>query len=181
MTFKHITFAMDLSLSSPGFAILAATDEGLPIILEVSRIKTNANKSHGHRLGVIGEEIDRYIRTYDPEHLVREKGFSRHARTTQALYKVVGVSDLYSYMRSDKEIAEIAPTSVKKAITGSGRAEKTDVALEVLQQLQIENTDEFYSVNKKGERKLIDDITDACAVGLTYMYENKLVTNHGRV
>ena len=174
MTFSNVTFALDLSLSSPGFAILAVTPEGLPIVLETSHVKTKASKSHGYRLGEISEEIDRYITTYQPEHIVREKGFSRFAATTQALFKVVGVSDLYAHMRMGKVISEIPVTTVKKAVTGSGKADKTEVADAVFRILQIENTDDYHTT-VGGKPSLNDDVTDAMAVGLAYMYDHKLI------
>ncbi len=165
MTFTNVTFALDLSLSSPGFAILAVTETGVPIVLETSHVKTKVSKSHGYRLGEISEEIDRYITQYQPEHIVREKGFSRFAATTQALFKVVGVSDLYAHMRMDKVISEIPVTTVKKAVTGSGKATKDEVADAVRKILRLDKPDFFAT----------DDESDACAVGLAYMYEHKLI------
>lgn len=156
---------MDLSLSSPGFAVLGVTDEGDPLILEVSHVKTNAKKSHGYRLGEISEEIDRYITVYDPEYIVREKGFSRFPATTQALFKVVGISDLYAHMRTEKEIAELSPTTVKKVVTGSGKATKQDVEKAVKKILRIDKPDFFAT----------DDESDAVAVGLAYMKRKGLV------
>jgi len=165
VTFKHITFAQDLSLSSPGFAVLAITDEGLPIILEKSHVKTNANKPHGYRLGQINREIERYLTAYNPEHVVRERGFSRFPATTQALFKVVGVSDLSTYESTEKAIEEIAPTTVKKLITGNGRASKKDVERAVIERLQIEQAGYFAT----------DDESDAAAVGLAYYIQEGLI------
>lgn len=168
MAFTNVTFCLDLSLSSPGFAVLATEHNGhhnVPIVLETSHVKTKSSKSHGYRLGEISEEIDRYITTYQPEHIVREKGFSRFAATTQALFKVVGVSDLYAQMRMDKIISEIPVTTVKKAVTGSGKASKDEVADAVRHILQIDKPDFFAT----------DDESDAAAVGLAYMYEHKII------
>lgn len=168
MTFKNVTLALDLSLSSPGFAVLATEHNGhynVPIVLETSHVKTKASKSHGYRLGEISEEIDRYLLDYSPDHIVREKGFSRFATTTQALFKVVGVSDLYAQMRMDKVIAEIPPTTVKKAVTGSGKATKDEVAGAVIHILRIDDPYFFGT----------DDESDAAAVALAYMYDRQLI------
>src|SRR5699024_746746 len=164
MTFKDITFAMDLSLNGPGFAVLAVAPEGHPILLEKSHLKPKGT-THGRKLGQISEEIDRYLCEYSPEHIVREKGFSRFAATTQALYKVVGIADLYAYMRMEKTIHEIAPTSVKKIVTGSGKASKGDVQEAVIRRLQIDKPDFFAN----------DDESDAVAVGLAYFIQKGLV------
>lgn len=166
MPFTNTILALDLSLSSPGFAVIAFDSEGNPLLLEKSHVKTKASKPHGYRLGEISEEVDRYIVAYQPEHYVREKGFSRHAKTTQALFKVVGVSDLYAYMRTEREIAEIAPTSVKKLVTGNGKASKQEVEVAVKRILRIE-IDDFFAT---------DDESDACAVGLAYAVKKRLLT-----
>lgn len=162
--FTDITLAMDLSLSSPGFAVLAVF-EGSPIALEVTSIKTNAKTTHGARLTQIAEEIAFLIRKYQPEHIVREKGFSRFAATTQALFKVVGVSDYISHRDVGKAVDEIAVTTVKKAVTGDGRADKQAVQDAVLRILQIDTTDYFTN----------DDESDACAVGIAYLLGKKLI------
>lgn len=171
MTFHNVTFAMDLSLSSPGFAVIATTDDGEPIVLEVSHVLTDAKKPHGYRLEQIADEIGGYLDGYSPEYIVREKGFSMHARTTQALYKVIGVSDYITYATETRTIEEIAPTSVKKAVTGNGKSSKESVADAVFEQLRIKIKADFYT--KKGV--LIDDRTDACAVGLAYMKRKGLI------
>lgn len=178
MSIKSISLAMDLSLTQPGFAVLGITDAAndgthSPIILEKSCVKTNAKHSHGRRLCEIEDEIARLINTYRPEHIVREKGFSRFPSVTQTLFKVVGISDRISYVLADKEIHEIAVTSVKKAVTGNGKSTKEQVAESVFDRLQISNTDDFYT--KKG--KLIDDYTDAAAVGIAYYIEKGLIDN----
>ncbi len=162
--FTDITLAMDLSLSSPGFAVLAVFEDK-PIVLEVTSLKTNAKTSHGARLTQIAEEIAFLIRKYQPEHIVREKGFSRFAATTQALFKVVGVSDYISHRFADKSVDEVAVTTVKKAVTGDGRADKQAVQDAVLRILQIETADYFTN----------DDESDACAVGIAYMAQKGVI------
>src|SRR5699024_3963120 len=110
MAFNNITLAMDLSRAQSGLAISGTEENGrgvAPIILEKSFVKTNANTSHWYRLGEISEEIDRYILEYNPEYYVREKGFSRFPNVTQTLFKVVGISDLYAWMRADQELHEV--------------------------------------------------------------------------
>lgn len=164
--FTNVTLAMDLSLSSPGFAVLALF-EGNPIVLEVSHVKTSAKQSHGYRLYEIANEISRLIVAYQPEHYVREKGFSRFAAATQALFKVVGMSDYITYVYGDDaKVDEISPTSVKKAVTGSGKASKQDVQDAVIRILQIDNPDHFAN----------DDESDACAVGIAYYKSKRLIS-----
>lgn len=165
MTFQHVTLAMDLSLSQPGFAVLGITDEGKPILLEKSFVKTNAKHSHGRRLCDIEYEIKRLLIEYMPEHIVREKGFSRFPTVTQTLFKVVGISDKMAYLLADKEVHEIAVTSVKKLVTGNGKASKDEVERAVRETLQIEKPDYFAN----------DDESDAVAVGIAYYRQKGLI------
>lgn len=175
--FTNITLALDLSLNGPGFAILATEHDGIrnnPILLEKSYISHRTDALHGEKLTAIGAEIERYFKAYSPDHVVREQGFARFAGATKTLFKVVGVSDVIAYRFGFEDMPEIAATSVKKAVTGDGKASKEDVADAVFRILQIENTSEFYRQTRKGP-VLIDDMTDACAVGITYLRQKGLI------
>lgn len=167
--FTDVTLALDLSMSQPGFAVLAITDESFPIALETSYVATKGK--HGAKLNQIGAEITRLFTAYHPEHVVREQGFSRFAKTTQAIFKVVGVSDALSDTFGTEEVEEIATTRVKKTVTGDGKASKEDVAEAVFRILQIEERDEFYT--RSG--KLIDDMTDAAAVGIAFYKQKGMI------
>ncbi|QIG62583.1 holliday junction resolvase [Sporosarcina phage Lietuvens] len=168
--FTEITLAMDLSLSSPGFAVLAVcidNGERKPIILEKSHVKTNPKHSHGARIADIADEIARLMTIYLPQHLVREKGFSRFPAVTQTLFKIVGISDYMAYIHADATVAEISPTSVKKTVAGSGKASKQDVQDAVIRILQIEQADYFAN----------DDESDAAACGIAYLLGKGLIAS----
>lgn len=157
--------ALDLSLSSPGFAVISVED-GKPYLLEASHVKTDAKKSHGERLDMIQYEIDRYIDRYTPlKAIVREKGFSRFPATTQTLFKVVGISDWVSHRYGYDNIEEISPTSVKKLVTGDGKSNKADVERAVRIRLGLSDMYKFET----------DDSSDACAVGLAYLIQKGVI------
>ena len=81
---------------------------------------------HGEILAAIYDLITEL--SADVAVFVREKGFSRFPHETQALFKVVGIADLAAWRQSRTQFEEIAPTTVKKLLTGSGKATKEDVA-----------------------------------------------------
>jgi len=83
-------------------------------------------KCHGQILAEIYAMITELA--VDVAVFVREKGFSRFPHETQALFKVVGVADLAAWTTCRTEFVEIAPTTVKKLLTGSGKASKEEVA-----------------------------------------------------
>ena len=66
---------------------------------------------------------------------VRERSFSRFARETQALNKVVGIADLAVWHTAHTFFHEIAPTTSKRLLTGSGQASKEAVASALAQSL----------------------------------------------
>lgn len=106
------------------------------------------------------------ILTYNIDVYVREKAFSRFARETQALNKVVGIADLVAWQQSMAIFHEIAPTTVKKLLTGSGKADKETVAQALDRYLgaQVYKT---------------DDESDAAAVGVAWLLQNNLLKKFG--
>lgn len=154
---------LDLSLNSAGVAIIDLIDNELHLIHKF-RIKTNPKQRHGQRLHKIATELRQTLVEYEPfDTIIREKGFSRFAQTTQALFKVVGISDL---VLRDYEIHEISPTTIKRVMTGDGKADKKAVEKAVRELLDLDDSYIFIS----------DDESDACAVILTHMIENKIIT-----
>jgi crossover junction endodeoxyribonuclease RuvC len=89
---------------------------------------------------------------------VREKAIG-HTITTintiMVLNKVVGVSDLYAWGFGKRVFEEIDPRTVKKLITGDGKADKETVAAAL----------EKY-VGPQTYR--VDDWSDAVAVGVAW-------------
>jgi crossover junction endodeoxyribonuclease RuvC len=156
---------LDLSLSSPGFAVIEVTD-GVPHLLHASHRKTNAKQTHGQRLEDIAEELQAIILTYKPfAAVIRERGFSRHQATTQTLFKVVGISDMIT-AHFGYSIEEIPPTTVKKLVTGDGKADKAEVERAVRRWLTLPAD---YTFAK-------DDESDAVAVVLAYLIQNEKIS-----
>lgn len=155
--------AMDLSLSFPAFAILQQEGNRVRIVdIRYVDNKRFSSLSHGERLNRISKSIIKIAEDYPTlSVVVREKGFTRHITTTQALFKVVGVSDLEIFRHYGiTHIHEISPTSVKKYITGDGKASKLDVDRGVRKFLVDEQ--KLYTF-------LTDDLSDAVGVGIAYL------------
>ena len=77
---------------------------------------------------------------------------------------MVGIADKALWSTTGKSFDEIAPTSVKKIITGSGKATKDEVAMAL----------EHY-VGKHDYAT--DDESDAVAVGVAWMIQNGLISD----
>lgn len=157
-------------MSGTALAVLDISVSGRVKIVETCFVnnKKHSKKSHGYRLNNISLELDRILKAYEIEHIVREKGFSKFATATQTLFKVVGVSDLTLFKNGvEKDIAEIPPTTVKKAIAGHGGAEKSEVAEGVRSYLVDDQKDYVFGT---------EDESDAVAVGVTYALQKKLIS-----
>lgn len=153
--------AMDLSLSCPAFAVLKV-ENGVPEVVHLSHIKTNTKKTHGYRMFEIYNHMKEIYELHpDIDEVVREKGFSRFPSVTQTLFKVVGISDVCAYKHGFDTIHEYAPTTVKKAISGTGKGTKDDVA----SCLAI-----YFSTNINFKN---DDESDAVAVGICHLLKKK--------
>lgn len=112
--------------------------------------------SHGRKLYNIAAHLETVIEKHEPEQIVREKGVTRFNKATQAIFRVVGVVDALVWELYNSQCDEVGITEAKKLITGSGRAEKEQVATAVMQYLTAPV--EF----------AVDDESDAVAVGVAY-------------
>jgi len=161
--------ACDLSLSFPAFAIMDIVN-GKALVKEIRYCDNKSNPkiqklSHPERLSRIADTIRQIFNDYpDIDHIVREKGFSRYAMTTQTLFKVVGISDLTAYeCWGVTTIDEIAPTSVKKLVARDGKASKQEVEVGDREHLVDLQKDTFF---------LTDDCSDAVGVGISWFIKN---------
>lgn len=159
---REITLGIDASITATGVAVIEVID-GAPTILDHTIIVPDPKKSYGERLNVIYTGITFWIKMHKPDNVIRERGFYRHAITTQTLYRVIGVTDLAVWRTLVKEVTEYPPRQVKEAVTGNGKASKEDVMKAVL---RLNPPKPFVSKRKTGE--FLYDDSDAIAVALTH-------------
>lgn len=151
---KKLALACDLSLTCPAFAVMEFDLRNKTVaLLEVNHIKTNAKKPLGYRLDQIAEHLQGLLEKYPFDDIVLEKGFNRFAVATQQLQRVVGITVITLYRKGYDGYSELAPTSVKKAVTGSGKATKEELAKSL------------YSFVKYDDYKTNDE-SDAVGVGI---------------
>ena len=118
--------AADLSLRCPGFAVLQY-EGGKVSIGRLCHLDNRRSKAaYGEILCAIYDLIAELSSGIDV--FVRERAFSRFPQETQALFKVVGIADMAVWKHAKQAWEEIAPATVKKLLTGSGKAGKEEVA-----------------------------------------------------
>ena len=148
-------FGVDLSLSNSGVCIFDYG--GNPV--EILSIPTDPKLNRKDRLKIIGDAFLKLREKYETNLIIFEAGFSRHIKSTQALYAVKG---LVMYLFADCEQEEYAPLTVKKVLTGTGKADKDAVQKYVLERfpdIEFKNKDE----------------SDAVATILTYFIKNDMI------
>ena len=134
---KYI-WGCDLSLSNTGIAIF--DEQGNPV--KVFSVKTTSKDNYGVRLKIIAKILQRYKKLYPPKEMIIENAFTRFNKATQVLYRVRG---LVEYLFWDIPQTCLAPTTMKKILTGSGKAEKSDVENSIRKlypDIEIENDDQ---------------------------------------
>ena len=154
----------DQSMRRPGFAQqhYDATQRKAAVV-RISYVDNKfAKKPHGQILAEIAHEFRTYLKAEPDAILVREKGFFRFAAETEVLCRVIGVIDQYAWATGKKVSEEIAPTAIKKLLTGTGKASKEEVAV----------AQEKYVGKQKYD---VDDQSDAVAVGIAWLLQNNLI------
>lgn len=143
--------ALDLSLSNSGVAVFDSRGN----VLELKSINTDKEKTHPLKLKKIAKELTSIKKKYRPNMILIEQGFTRFNKSTQAIYKTVGV---VNYLFFDVEQIYMNVKSIRKALLGNGNAKKDMVQNYILSEykdLQFSNFDE----------------SDAFAIGLAYFKE----------
>lgn len=121
-------------------------------------IETKVNGQHEKRLLEISNEIGNIIRKYKPDVLaIEELFFGSNVKTAFAVGEARGVVIVES-AKKNLEIAVYKPMEVKIAVTGYGRADKSQIAQMVKVILRLEKLPK------------LDDTTDALAIALAHAF-----------
>ena len=163
-----LVLGADLSLNRPGFAVIEY-NKGKVDLIRMSCVdnKSKPNKKpRGHTLTEIADHftvlMEDLNKTDLPLYLVRERAinnasFGKRSGTAArtGVSEVVGVVDYMAWIYQ-KQWEELFPISIKKLITGNGKADKTAVAVALK--------------NYIGEHEYqFDDMSDAAAVAVAWL------------
>lgn len=121
-----IIIGLDPSLSCTGWGIVAKNGNRLSHIAN-GQVKTDAKASLPERLVAIDRELASVISAHRPDSGAVEEVFvNKNAQSTLKLGQARGVC-LLALARAGLPVAEYAPSLIKKAIVGTGGAEKAQV------------------------------------------------------
>ncbi|TPG88137.1 hypothetical protein EEL32_10255 [Brevibacillus laterosporus] len=157
---------LDISMS-PGFAVIDVVSR-VPTLVHASSLVTATTHTDGQRFAYIEAKTVAIAHDYGPFNAIIREDFTdgRSKRARQGVFGAWAAVDQglarYGYTVTD----DISPTSVKRLVTGSGKAEKVEVAASVRRILGLPEGYEFAAGY---------DDSDACAVVLAHLIANKLI------
>lgn len=123
--------------------------------------KTSSKISFHDRLLLIGKQIEKIIKKYDPCALAIEKlFFETNQKTAMHVSEARGMM-IYIGKKNNLKIFEYTPLQIKSAVTGYGKADK-NMVMDMIPKI----------VHMKKETKS-DDELDAVAIGVTCIASEK--------
>lgn len=109
-----------------GYGILESVNGNLRCMASGAIVPT-ASLSHPRRLKIIYSELSDLIDQFSPDYMsIEEMFFAKNAKSAIKLGQARGVA-LLAAANNDIEVHEYAPTKIKLALTGRGRANKTEM------------------------------------------------------
>jgi crossover junction endodeoxyribonuclease RuvC len=147
--------SIDPGFERLGVAILEKNN-GKESLVFSTCLRTKKTDSFPDRLFELGLSLEQTVREHSPTHMAIESLFlSTNQKTAMHVAEVRGMI-LYIARKYELEIFEYTPLQIKTALTGHGKADKTQVAFMVERILSLP------------DKKRLDDELDAIACGLTH-------------
>lgn len=160
--------AVDPGLTRCGVAVVELGFDGRTRALLVEVVRTDPQDDHAARLQAVFEAVDGYLEMSHPDVMVVERVFSQqNVRTAMGTAQAAAVCMLAATRRG-LDVHQHTPTEVKAAVTGSGRADKQQVAFMVGRILGLRD------VPKPA------DATDALALGICHLWRSRSRTGAGK-
>ena len=128
---------IDPGLTRCGIGIVDSTGPQKLHLVDVGVINTDPDADLDQRLLHLESELVKWIQRYKPDVIAVERVFSQlNIRTAMSTGQAAGVALLLA-AKSKIKVVMHTPTEVKAAVTGSGRADKKQVAEMVKRLLKL--------------------------------------------
>ncbi len=152
-----LVLGLDPGLALTGWALVEG-ERGNLRLRDAGCWRTPAGADPGTRLLALWQSLEALMKSASPQSVAIERlFFSRNTTTAMAVSQARGVL-VCGVAKAGLQVAEYTPAEVKQAVTGSGTADKRQVAKMVQMIL-------------KGPIPAgPDDLTDACAVGICHQH-----------
>ncbi|MDC3413937.1 crossover junction endodeoxyribonuclease RuvC [Terrihalobacillus insolitus] len=151
---------LDVSMNSTGWAVIGVEADRLHLI-DSGVIKANDKLPYGKRLRNQRTKFQEIIEKYPTKYVAREAGFQRHIKATQVLFRAYGVTEEFF---ADIDLVEYASGTIKKIVTGNGKATKEEVEKAIRETLNLPKTFKFTT----------NDESDAVGIAITHIKKLKI-------
>jgi crossover junction endodeoxyribonuclease RuvC len=157
---KERVLAIDPGYDRVGLAVMEADN-----VLFSHCIETDRKAKHAERLLQIGEFLTEVIKKWKPSTLAIEQlFFNQNATNALKVSEARGVI-LYAAAKASLNIFEYSPQAIKLAVTGYGKADKSQVEMMARKLVKIEDS----------KKKKLDDELDAIALCITHLATRKTI------
>ena len=130
---------VDPGLTRCGIGIVEGTTGSQLSLVGVGVIQTDSTMALEQRLLDLDRQLNEWINLYSPDVIAVERVFSQHnLRTVMGTGQAAGVALLLA-AKAGIPVVMHTPSEVKAAVTGSGRANKKQVADMVVHILKLES------------------------------------------
>ena len=158
MADNKIILGIDPGTTVMGFGVVQQVGQQLQAVYH-GVLRLPAKATHALRLQQIFRHTQTLLTTYTPDEVALEAPFyGQNPQTMLKLGRAQGVA-MAAALAHDIPVVEYAPSKVKLAITGSGRASKAQLAHTVVQLLQLT------------EAPQVQDAADALAVAICHCFQ----------
>lgn len=161
----------DISLTSPGFAVIDVADRK-PTLVTTAHATTDAAQPDGQRFAIVEAFAITTASAYGTVKngaavtVIREDYMNpKQKRQGQTIFGAWAAVDSGLRRCGLMVSAEINATTVKRVVGGHGKADKDEVATGVKRILSLPESYVFAT----------NDESDACGIGLTYLIEKGLI------
>ncbi len=128
---------VDPGLTRCGLGVVEGLPGRPPALVAVDVIRTPPGDDIAARLLAIEQAIERWLDEYRPDTVAVERVFSQHNVRTVMGTAQAGAVAIVCAARRGLPVALHTPSEVKAAVTGSGRADKDQVATMVARLLRM--------------------------------------------
>jgi len=154
---------IDPGTATTGYGVIKVNKNKKLEVLKFDLIETDKNGSPSKRLETIHKEMLQIFKKYKPDVMAIEKlFFAANAKTAIRVGQAQGIM-LLAAANNNTEVFEYAPASIKKILTGDGRADKRKIQ----KHLRILLGNKIRSKPKK--KTHFDNAADALAVAVCHV------------
>lgn len=158
-----VILGIDPGTATTGFGVLEYDLNNISV-LDFGLIETKNNTNSGKRLIEISKEITVIIKKYKPDVISLEKlFFATNAKTAMSVGQAIGVI-IFTIVKNKVEFFEYAPGTIKKKVTGDGRADKKMIQRSLRKLLGGKIRSRVHG------KTHFDNSADALAVALCHIY-----------